>query len=88
MKQRKELVAAANSGEDVDLWHEVNTLKKKIDSLVTDVSEMKKKGVPILKVENNKEVEIRKWQIGLDFSVVGTLFVGLLIGIFCATMWK
>lgn len=89
VKRREELAAVANYGEeDVNLWHEVRTLKKKVDILVLDVGDMKKKSLPILDVENKKEVEIRKWQIVVDFSIAGTLLVGLLIGIFCAIMWK
>lgn len=49
VKRREELAMAAKSAEeaasgeeDADLWHELNTLKQKVDSLVTKVSKLKK----------------------------------------------
>jgi hypothetical protein len=72
------------SGEGLaDLRHEVKQLKQIVDSVVGEVWNLKmQKGVPMQEPEN------RKWQIVVDFLVVATLVVGVLIGVFCALIWK
>jgi hypothetical protein len=83
MKRRQELLNMEQSvEEDGDLSYQVNILRQRLDSLTSEVWDMKKdKCVPTLE-------EKRNWHIVVDFSVVVTLVVCLLIGIFCAIISK
>lgn len=65
------------------LRHEVDQLKQKVDSVVDEIWNLKKqKGVAMQEPDN------RNWKIGVDFSIVATLVVGVVIGVFCALIWK
>lgn len=73
-----------------DLKEELEIVKRRLDSLVAEVWEMKVK--PVEQMPGKKpEVDKKNLQIVVDASVLFPLFVGLvgvLIGVLVACMWK
>lgn len=82
-RSRQEAAAVIESSVEglADLRHELNQVKQRLDSVVTEVWEFRNQ-------QCKKEPGNRKWQVVVDFSFVATMLVGVLIGVLASLFWK